>query len=340
MFSESKKLNDNNQPKWIKKYDFSKPWHERGTGSLSRRVDYECGELNLFIGGYDLTNIIIINLYLKDTDTLNKIKAECDQSKLPSIQYQIRIYTPSIISINTHSSNKDTLATFIKILDKHIHLGKKVKDEIFEALKIKKIADEKSFYTELQELVDISKFDEALNKAQTVEDDDAIWKLGQYCQSAQKLNEALKCYQNISSDNPHYQDAHEQMAHIIMQLDALNQSSSTLSLDETDTDDTDKEKLKVKLEHMFNAKASQDNQTWIDRTFHQLCGGTTFSPVVTNVQPNAATLFALAQQIEAQRQQILNLEKKLELKAEQNKGSTSTLFGETESKRPKGPGQS
>src|SRR5207249_2677166 len=108
-------------------------------------------------------------------------------------------------------SEKKLLAKFFQTLDSIISLGKELKTDIFKSLEIP-LYD--FSYEDLEKLITVNKHEEALQKAKSVDDDDYIWRLGQFCQNNNKIPQAIEFYQSILKGNPHFEEANETAAHL------------------------------------------------------------------------------------------------------------------------------
>lgn len=229
------------------------------------------------------------------------------------------------------STGKPLLAKFLQAIHKIRPLPRDILEEIYTGLNLEQLFDPKGFLQDLIDLVNQSKFQDALDQAKSATYFyDILWDLGQFCESTGKITEAIQCYQAIPAPNPHYPKANIQIFHISMQL----KESHDGSLDQDD-EDPSASPARKKLEIQFGAllKASgTEFQPVLDQIYHRLCGGDDLKPSVKNVKPNEETLLAMSLQmselkLENQKLQekVIELEKKLAKKPKPKKKVASAL---------------
>ena len=183
--------NKNNTEKtlinWVKKGDFSQTFCSGA--ELIKQVVYKnvthephaeisiCG----YIGGG-------ITIFFCSKQLINALLDKCKEAKL-FVEDDFCARDLGLTSIEANSASKQDkalLAQFLHCIDSVILLGKEVKREIFNTLNLDYIADEKSFYENLEKLIDEDKLEQATKIAQS-DDDDVLWKLGQCCENKQKI---------------------------------------------------------------------------------------------------------------------------------------------------------
>jgi tetratricopeptide (TPR) repeat protein len=277
---------------WVKKGDFSRAFNSGG--ELIRQVEYKNvtnePRVKVFIGGYYSGSRRVI---FRSKELIDGFLNKCKEAKLfVEDDFCARNLGSTDVTVDsTSKQDKKQLAQFINCIDSVIPLGKDIKKEIFNTLNLDQISDEKSFYDELEKLIDDGNVEEVIKKAKSVDDDHVFWKLGLYCEEKQKFSEAISIYQEIDKNNPHYYEANQQSACIVMQyLSAIDQSKQQLSQQEK------RQNQEAEFKFLLRGNNHSCNQPIIDQHYHQLCGGSDLNPTIKNVGCNEETLISLASQ--------------------------------------------
>ena len=275
--------------------------------STTQRVWHKEGDLSqILITAGDLTNRRVIYTDVINTEKItlygrsdNKIQIYYKTNNTRLLKELIKLGLPvhsldwedgilCIGMMSLLSDDKKLLAIFLNTIDKLSPIGKATKKDMFNTLELKQISDMEGFIAELKSLIDASSLDDALQKAQSVEDDDILWILAQYCETSNKLSQALSFYKLIPADNPHYKEANFQSAHLCMQIKQSSELKRAVSLDEEEAkvdDINNPDQQRIIEEFLFSLRADNPNsQRLVDQLYHQLSGGIGLEPVISKVK--------------------------------------------------------
>jgi hypothetical protein len=278
---------------------------------LIRSVEYVDSEHQetIFIGGYRGTDSVQIAFSTKNRDLLVDLIAKFRALNLEVSNLDSEFLIIDLGTIRISTENKESLSKFLDTIDEMNPIGKEVKKEIYDTLGLKQISDFDEFVEELKGMINESRLEEALEKALSVENEDILYVVGNYCESISRLEWAIQCYQLIPEGNLHYHESNYRSAHLIMEIKNSNDQSEEFSSfdmleEKNDHSLLDEEKM---VSYMLKAEENTDNQRFIDIVYHQLSGGDGFTPDVDDVRVNEETLFSIARKTKSLRHENAGL---------------------------------
>lgn len=284
---------------WIKHGDFTKrnPWdaprHEVAYVNTAAESIIKKIEIN----GYDDGNKGF-DIYADENEDRESFFKEKFQS--------LRPYFPDIMIFDNYVETQDTtdtaaLAQAVKVINEVCELGEEITREIKLILGI-------IIPIPHEDIIALAKkddFDGALKLAMEANknDPDALWILADFYYKKDYYDEAEKIYRAIEIDNPHYQQANEQMIYIIDARLCAHQEGA-LELANEEIKEYQEQQLK------FALTAGPHCQLQVDRIFHQVSGGgnlgLTFE--IRGLQIDADSFVILAKEMRELRNKVRSLE--------------------------------
>ena len=216
--------------------------------------------------------------------------------------------------LERNSSQINQFNDFLKGIEKFLPIAS-IKKEILETIGIK-APDKHAFYNELEQLIIKGKMNEALLKIKDNYDEHGYWNLGNLLEKHGKYSEAINVYQEITQENPHYQEAHIRSVDILIRYELAHPNMPH----------------EEKINHLDNKirfllrAGNLGNQQLLDRLFSERCAYSSLTPLISNVKTDEDTLLALANHTASLEKQIIALKNTIEnLTAQAPKGS-GTFF--------------
>ena len=297
--------------KYIKKGDFKViyPCNPLNPGQLKQSVEYHNIHKNPIIttlsfhGYYNSSDIHIWVHFSKKIGLINFL------SKLPS-EIVILWGEDSIDPLvnNLKGENEEHLFHFMVEIEKsvifkqilsQVHLldplDYETRNELAVTLNIPFLTN----FSKMIKHVKNNRFHDALVLAQADDNPNTLWDLGNQCEIIQPddLQLAIDCYQAIPKTNPHYEEAHDKILHILLKMDPkISDEKETL--------------LELKFSCALNS--GEKNKEFTARFFHELCGCSDLTPVIQEVKEDANTLMAIAKQMKRLIQKNNELQKEVD----------------------------
>lgn len=288
-----KQPNTSNQKtgNWDREGDFSSIY-DSGS-SLNRCVTYRnTNGTELTLCGYKNSDLRI-RLTIPENGSLTRLMEKFKKEGFTVIKL--------IDSFSFTSDDRKKIANFLNSLDSNISISS-IKKEIFVTLNLNQILDQTEFFKELIKLLEENNVDGAVKMAKSFENDDVLYRLGQYCEEQNKFPEALNIYQEIPQDNPHYKEANLRALDIIIQY----QTNSNEILPTQEKRELEESKVKF----MLRSNTGQYTQDLLDQHYYQLSGGNDLSPSVKNIKCDEDTLINLSRDAYSLREENRNLQER------------------------------
>lgn len=316
----------------LKRGDYSRIFNA-GDSLLNQEVSYV--DVDMPIGEQDSIGLygyrdgsVQIVFSMTDEGLQARLEQRSRDIRLPVSSGSIRPFDLSI-----YTKDKELLAKFLDIIDEMRPIGKEVKKEIFNTLELNRISDRDGFFAELKKMIDEANLDGALNKAFSVEDEDILHILGEYCESIPNLAWAIECYERIPEGNLHYVDSKVRLAHLLMLIkssaEQLEIPTDEDSLDEKRPDGghlslTYEEEVTINLlnanEASIAATGTSEVQPMVNRLYEGLCGRQLGQPFEFDVRTNSEAVISLAREMKLLQDRVALLEQQL-VEAKMGQGS-------------------
>lgn len=204
----------------------------------------------------------------------------------------------------SNSDEKVNMQGFLNLIFQHDFTLREIKSEIFEQIGL--TDPEIEIMNAIYALVKENKINEAINQAIKVQHDgyfEVIWNLTVHYQkqffepdTIITLKHLFSLYQAIHKLNPHFAEASERLMEIY-----LGQEAETY------------EETQQYKKTAFELALKSENKKMKDRIFDTFCGGKGMNPLIKNVSVDLDTLYACAETIRQQKEEINTLKMKLEV---------------------------